>query len=95
VALIGLFARFCWDGAGLRDRRLPGNSGVVHHQHDCGFFGAYLRTLQRAAGESLANAPVDLTTSVVGFERVFEVVDLPLESAGNPMRSSAKLRAAI
>jgi ATP-binding cassette subfamily B protein len=41
-------------------------------------FGAYLRTLYTAL-QDLANAPVDFATSVVSFERVFEVIDLPLE----------------
>ncbi len=41
-------------------------------------FGSYLRTLYSAL-QDLANAPVDFASSVVSFERVFEVVDLPLE----------------
>ncbi len=41
-------------------------------------FGSYLRTLYGAL-QDLANAPVDIATSVVSFERVFEVIDLPLE----------------
>jgi len=45
--------------------------------------GAYLRTLYGAL-QDLANAPVDFATSVVSFERVFEVIDLPLEIASNP-----------
>src|SRR4029453_16112175 len=31
-----------------------------------------------------ANAPVDFATSVVSFERVFEVIDLPLEITTKP-----------
>ncbi|MBI1259967.1 MAG: ATP-binding cassette domain-containing protein [Chloroflexi bacterium] len=46
-------------------------------------FGAYLRTLYSSL-QDLANAPVDIATSVVSFERVFEVVDLPLEIAEKP-----------
>jgi len=46
-------------------------------------FGAYLRTLYLAL-QDLANAPVDFATSVVSFERVFEVIDLPLEIATKP-----------
>ncbi|MEO8394601.1 MAG: ABC transporter ATP-binding protein [Chloroflexota bacterium] len=46
-------------------------------------FGAYLRTLYSAL-QDLANAPIDIATSVVSFERVFEVVDLPLEIAEKP-----------
>lgn len=41
-------------------------------------FGAYLTSLYSAL-QGLANAPVEFTTSVVSFERVFEVVDLPAE----------------
>jgi ATP-binding cassette subfamily B protein len=41
-------------------------------------FGAYLTTLYGAL-QGLANAPVEFATSVVSFERVFEVIDLPLE----------------
>ncbi|HZW04316.1 MAG TPA: ABC transporter ATP-binding protein, partial [Anaerolineaceae bacterium] len=41
-------------------------------------FGAYLSSLYSAL-QGLANAPVEFATSVVSFERVFEVLDLPLE----------------
>jgi ATP-binding cassette, subfamily B, bacterial len=41
-------------------------------------FGSYLTTLY-AALQSLTNAPVDFANSVVSFERVFEVIDLPLD----------------
>jgi ATP-binding cassette subfamily B protein len=46
-------------------------------------FGAYLRSLYSAL-QDLANAPVDFATSVVSFERVFEVIDLPLEITDKP-----------
>ena len=39
-------------------------------------FGAYLTSLYSAL-QGLANAPVEFATSIVSFERVFEVVDLP------------------
>jgi ATP-binding cassette subfamily B protein len=39
-------------------------------------FGAYLTNLYGAL-QGLANAPVEFATSVVSFERVFEVIDLP------------------
>ncbi len=42
--------------------------------------GAYLGNLYGAL-QSLTNAPVDFATSMVSFERVFEVLDLPLEVA--------------
>jgi ATP-binding cassette subfamily B protein len=45
--------------------------------------GAYLGSLYGAL-QSLANAPVDFATSMVSFERVFEVLDLPLEVASRP-----------
>jgi ATP-binding cassette subfamily B protein len=41
-------------------------------------FGSYLGSLY-GAFQALANAPVDFATSVVSFERVFEVIDLPLD----------------
>jgi ATP-binding cassette subfamily B protein len=41
-------------------------------------FGAYLTSLYSSLS-GLANAPVEFATSVVSFERVFEVVDLPLD----------------
>jgi ATP-binding cassette subfamily B protein len=41
-------------------------------------FGAYLTSLYSAL-QGLANAPVEFATSVVSFERVFEVIDLPTE----------------
>jgi ATP-binding cassette, subfamily B, bacterial len=46
-------------------------------------FGAYLTSLYGAL-QSLANAPVDFATSMVSFERVFEVIDLPLDVAEKP-----------
>ena len=41
-------------------------------------FGSYLGSLYGAL-QGLANAPVEFSTSVVSFERVFEVLDLPLD----------------
>ncbi|HEC60948.1 MAG TPA: ABC transporter ATP-binding protein [bacterium] len=41
-------------------------------------FGFYLTSLYSSL-QSLANAPVEFATSVVSFERVFEVIDLPLD----------------
>jgi len=46
-------------------------------------FGTYLTTLYGAL-QGLANAPVEFAQSMVSFERVFEVVDLPLEVADRP-----------
>jgi ATP-binding cassette subfamily B protein len=40
--------------------------------------GAYLGSLYGSL-QSLTNAPVDFATSLVSFERVFEMLDLPLE----------------
>jgi ATP-binding cassette subfamily B protein len=45
--------------------------------------GAYLGSLYGAL-QSLTNAPVDFATSMVSFERVFEVLDLSLEIAEKP-----------
>lgn len=46
-------------------------------------FGAYLANLYGAL-QGLANAPAEFATSVVSFERVFEVIDLPVEIADSP-----------
>jgi ATP-binding cassette subfamily B protein len=43
-------------------------------------FGAYLGSLYGAL-QGLSNAPVEFSTSVVSFERVFEVLDLPVDIA--------------
>ena len=46
-------------------------------------FGSYLGSLYSAL-QGLANAPLDFSTSLVSFERVFEVLDLPLDIAEKP-----------
>lgn len=46
-------------------------------------FGAYMSSLYGAL-QSLTNAPVDFATSVVSFERVFEVIDLPNDIPEKP-----------
>jgi ATP-binding cassette, subfamily B, bacterial len=46
-------------------------------------FGAYMSSLYGAL-QSLTNAPVDFATSVVSFERVFEVIDLPHDIEEKP-----------
>jgi ATP-binding cassette, subfamily B, bacterial len=46
-------------------------------------FGSYLGQLYGPL-QSLTNAPADFATSMVSFERVFEVIDLPLEIADKP-----------
>ena len=46
-------------------------------------FGSYLTSLYGAL-QGLANAPVEFATSVVSFERVFEVIDLPAEIDDQP-----------
>lgn len=43
-------------------------------------FGAYLTSLYNAL-QGLASAPVEFSTSMVSFERVFEVLDLPIDIA--------------
>jgi ATP-binding cassette subfamily B protein len=45
--------------------------------------GLYLSSLY-SASQSLTNAPIDFATSLVSFERVFEVLDLPLEITSKP-----------
>ncbi len=46
-------------------------------------FGAYLTSLYSAL-QGLANAPVEFATSVVSFERVFEIIDLPQDIIEKP-----------
>ncbi len=46
-------------------------------------FGAYLGQLYGAL-QGLAGAPVEFSTSMVSFERVFEVIDLPQDIAEKP-----------
>jgi ATP-binding cassette subfamily B protein len=46
-------------------------------------FATYLRDLYGPIS-TLANARVDFATSMVSFERVFEVIDLPVEIADSP-----------
>ncbi len=52
-------------------------------------FGAYLTSLYGSL-QGLANDPVQFATSVVSFERVFEVLDLPLDipEKADPVRLS-------
>ncbi len=45
--------------------------------------GAYLANMYGSL-QTLTNAPVDFATSIVSFERVFEVIDLPFEVAEKP-----------
>jgi ATP-binding cassette subfamily B protein len=46
-------------------------------------FGSYMSSLYSALA-GLTNAPVDFATSVVSFERVFEVIDLPHDIPEKP-----------
>jgi ATP-binding cassette subfamily B protein len=46
-------------------------------------FGSYLGSLYGSL-QGLASAPVEFATSIVSFERVFEVIDLPLEIQDRP-----------
>ncbi len=46
-------------------------------------FVAYLTQLYTTL-QALTNAPVDFAQSIVSFERVFEIIDLPLEIAEKP-----------
>ncbi len=46
-------------------------------------FGAYMSSLYGAL-QGLTNAPVDFASSVVSFERVFEVIDLPHDIEEQP-----------
>ncbi len=46
-------------------------------------FGSYLGNMYRTL-QSLSNAPVEFATSMVSFERVFEVIDLPVDIPEKP-----------
>ncbi len=46
-------------------------------------FGAYLSNLYSSLA-GLANSPVEFATSVVSFERVFEIIDLPVDVGERP-----------
>jgi ATP-binding cassette subfamily B protein len=46
-------------------------------------FGSYLTSLYSAL-QGLANAPVEFATSIVSFERVFEIIDLPRDIVESP-----------
>jgi ATP-binding cassette subfamily B protein len=46
-------------------------------------FGAYMGSLYGAL-QGLSNAPVEFATSMVSFERVFEVIDLPVDIPEKP-----------
>lgn len=46
-------------------------------------FGSYLGSLYGAL-QGLSNAPVEFATSMVSFERVFEVIDLPVDIPEKP-----------
>ncbi|MHB8070869.1 MAG: ABC transporter ATP-binding protein [Candidatus Cryosericum sp.] len=52
-------------------------------------FGAYLGYLYGAL-QGLSNAPVDFATSMVSFERVFEVIDLPIDIDEKPEAITVK-----
>ncbi len=52
-------------------------------------FGAYLGQLYGTL-QGLASAPVDFSTSMVSFERVFEVLDLPHDIIENPDAAELK-----
>jgi len=54
-------------------------------------FGSYLSSLYGSL-QGLASAPVEFATSIVSFERVFEVIDLPVEIQDQP--GAVELRAA-
>ncbi len=57
-------------------------NGIWEAGHIVGF-GAYLTQLYGPM-QALVNAPVEFSTSIVSFERVFEVIDLPLDIEEKP-----------
>ena len=52
-------------------------------------FGSYLGNLYGAL-QGLSNAPVEFATSMVSFERVFEVIDLPVDIPEKPSALALK-----
>jgi ATP-binding cassette subfamily B protein len=54
-------------------------------------FGSYMSSLYSALA-GLTNAPVDFATSVVSFERVFEVIDLPHDIPEKPLARPGRYR---
>ncbi|MBE3143767.1 MAG: ABC transporter ATP-binding protein [Planctomycetes bacterium] len=65
---------------------------VIQHTFTVGTivaFGSYLGSVYGAL-QSLANAPVAFATSMVSFERVFEVIDLPVDIAEKPTADTLK-----
>jgi ATP-binding cassette subfamily B protein len=65
---------------------------VIQHTFTVGTivaFGSYLGSVYGAL-QSLANAPVAFATSMVSFERVFEVIDLPVDIAEKPTADALK-----
>ena len=60
---------------------------AFHRRHDRGLWRLPGQPVQRLA--ELTNAPVEFATSLVSFERVFEVIDLPAEIEDKPERRDA------
>jgi len=52
-------------------------------------FGSYLGNLYRTL-QGLSNAPVEFATSMVSFERVFEVIDLPVDIPEKPAATTLR-----
>jgi ATP-binding cassette, subfamily B, bacterial len=59
---------------------------VITEVWDFGEIVAFVAYLSQLYGplQALVNAPVDFATSIVSFERVFEVIDLPLDIEEKP-----------
>ncbi|HRE49263.1 MAG TPA: ABC transporter ATP-binding protein [Aggregatilineales bacterium] len=59
---------------------------VVEGVFTVGLIVAFVLYLTQVYGplQALANAPVEFATSMVSFERVFEIIDLPIEIAEKP-----------
>ncbi len=69
--------------AGLLGRRPSGHAWRIHHRHDCRLW-LVSGAVCTARCKTSTNAPVDFATSMVSFERVFEVIDLPLDIDEKP-----------
>ena len=73
-------ARF---GARLLVRGRAGHQRIVDHRHDRGACPPIWRNLYGPL-TALTNARVEFATSLVSFERVFEVLDMPLDIVEAP-----------
>ena len=82
------------DGAGLLGRRASGARAACSPIGTIVAFAAYLGQLYGPM-QYLIDVPIEFSTSMVSFERVFEIIDLPVEIEEKPdaRRTEARRRA--